>query len=70
MGASIEYLCSMAHERRDEGTITVVEGFWAYCSCGAAENHKWQRIPPTGVATLQALSPEAMRDLAEHVGRR
>jgi hypothetical protein len=70
MAAAIEYLCSTLHERRDEGTITIVEGAWAYCGCGAADDHKWQRIPPTGVATLQALSAEAMRDLAERVGRR
>ena len=70
MAAAIEYICSVAHERRDEGTITVFEGNWAYCSCGAAENHTWQRIPPTAAATLQSLSTEAIRDLAEHVGRR
>jgi hypothetical protein len=70
LGAAIEYLCSAAHERRDEGTITIVEGTWAYCGCGAAQNHLWQRIPPTGLATLRALSAEALRDLAEHVARR
>jgi len=68
--AAVEYLCSRAHERRDEGTITIVEGTWAYCGCGAAEDHQWQRIPPTGVGTLRALSAEALRDLAEHVRRR
>ena len=70
MGAAIEYLCSVAHERRDEGVITIVDGTWAYCGCGAAGDHQWRRIPPTGVAALRVLSAEALRDLAEHVTHR
>lgn len=63
--AAIEYLCAAAHERRDEGIITIVEGTWAYCGCGAAVGHKWQRIPPTEIAELRVLGPTAMRQLAD-----
>jgi hypothetical protein len=63
--AAIEYVCGAAHERRDEGTITIVDGIWAYCSCGAADDHKWQRIPPTEIARLRGLSATAMRQLAD-----
>src|ERR1051325_4117692 len=54
MGASIEYVCSEAHERRDAGAVTIVDGRWAYCACGAAEEHTWVRITPTELGQLRA----------------
>jgi hypothetical protein len=53
--ATIGFICTNAHagEKIARGqqryTITLVEGVWAYCKRGGAEDHRWERIAPTSV---------------------
>jgi hypothetical protein len=54
MAAMIEYVCTAQHERRDEASVTLEQGSWAYCSSGANTGHQWTRIDPTAVETLRA----------------
>ena len=54
MAAMIEYVCTAQHQRRDEASVTLEQGAWAYCSWGAASGHVWTRIDPTAVEALRA----------------
>ncbi|HKY50309.1 MAG TPA: hypothetical protein VJP45_03550 [Candidatus Limnocylindria bacterium] len=54
MAALIEYVCTAQHDRREEPSVTLERGSWAYCSWGAADGHHWTRIDPTAVETLRS----------------
>ena len=54
MAAMIEFVCTAAHERRSDPSITVEQKAWAYCAAGAIDAHEWARIDPTGVETLRS----------------
>ena len=50
----IEYVCTAQHERREEASVTLEQGSWAYCSYGAAADHHWTKIDPTAVEALRS----------------
>jgi hypothetical protein len=54
MAALIEFVCTAAHERRSDPSITIEQKTWAYCPAGAADQHQWTRIDPTAVETLRS----------------
>jgi len=54
MAALIQFVCTAAHERRSEPSITVEQKAWAYCPAGATDQHQWMRIDPTPVETLRS----------------
>jgi len=54
MGALIEFICTAAHERRSDPSITVEEKAWAYCPAGATDQHQWTRIDPTAIEALRS----------------
>ena len=54
MAAMIEYVCTAHHERREEASVTLEQGSWAYCSWGASVGHQWTRIDPTAVEALRS----------------
>ena len=54
MAAMIEYVCTAQHDRREEASVTLEQGSWAYCSWGAGSGHKWTRIDPTAVEALRS----------------
>lgn len=54
MAAMIEYVCTAQHERRDQASVTLEQGSWAYCSYGAGAGHEWTKIDPTAVETLRS----------------
>jgi hypothetical protein len=54
MAALIEFVCTAAHERRSDPSITVEQRAWAYCPWGASDQHAWTRIDPTAVETLRS----------------
>jgi hypothetical protein len=54
MAALIEFVCTAAHERRSEPSITIEQKTWAYCPAGATDQHQWTRIDPTSVETLRS----------------
>lgn len=54
MAAMIEYVCTAQHDRRDEASVTLEQGSWAYCSWGASAGHRWTRIDPTAVERLRS----------------
>ena len=66
MSAEIEFLCATSHERRDAGTVTIVDGRWAYCGEGGDEDHDWRRIMPIAMGELLTLSSHGRRVLLEH----
>lgn len=55
MAAMIEYVCTAQHERRDEASVTLEQGSWAYCSYGAGADHQWTKIDPTAVEALRSI---------------
>lgn len=59
MAAMIEYVCTAQHARREEASVTLERGSWAYCSWGAGSDHQWTRIDPTGVETLRSPAGDA-----------
>jgi len=61
--AVIEFLCAAAHERRESGLVTIVDGHWAYCGQGGSEDHEWRRIEATLMADLLAMGPHARHEL-------
>jgi hypothetical protein len=54
MAALIEYVCTAKHDRREEPSVTLEQGSWAYCSCGAISGHQWTRIDPTAIEALRS----------------
>ena len=54
MAAMIEYVCTAQHKRREEASVTLEQGSWAYCSWGADSGHAWTRIDPTAVESLRS----------------
>jgi hypothetical protein len=54
MAAMIEFVCAAQHDRREEASVTLEQGSWAYCSSGAGSGHKWTRIEPTAVEALRS----------------
>ena len=54
MAALIEFVCTAAHERRSDPSITVEQRAWAYCPWGAGDQHTWTRIDPTAIETLRS----------------
>jgi hypothetical protein len=54
MAALIEFVCTAAHERRSDPSITVEQKAWAYCPAGATDQHQWTRIDPTAIETLRS----------------
>jgi hypothetical protein len=54
MAAMIEYVCAAQHARREEPSVTLEQGSWAYCSWGASTAHQWTRIDPTAVEDLRS----------------
>jgi hypothetical protein len=54
MAALIEYVCTAQHDRREEPSVTLEQGSWAYCSWGASDGHEWTRIDPTTVEALRS----------------
>jgi len=54
MAAMIEFVCTAAHERRSDPSITIEQRSWAYCPCGATDQHQWTRIDPTAVEKLRS----------------
>ena len=54
MAAMIEYVCTAQHERREEASVTLEQGSWAYCSYGAGADHQWTKIDPTAVEALRS----------------
>jgi len=67
MAALIEYVCRAQRDRRDEPSVTLEQGFWAYCSRGATAQHQWTRIDPTA---LEALRPEKLARVATSATKR
>lgn len=59
MAALIEYLCTAQHDRREEASVTLEQGSWAYCSSGASDGHEWTRIDPTTVEALRSPAGKA-----------
>jgi hypothetical protein len=55
MAAMIEYVCTAQHDRRDEASVTLEQGSWAYCSYGAGADHQWTKIDPTAVEALRSV---------------
>ena len=53
MAALIEYVCTAQHDRREEPSVTLEQGSWAYCLWGAPVGHEWTRIDPTAVEALR-----------------
>ena len=56
MAAMIEYVCTAQHQRRDEPSVTLEQGAWAYCSWGASADHRWTKIDPTAVEALRQVA--------------
>jgi hypothetical protein len=54
MAAMIEFVCTAAHQRKSDPSITVEQKVWAYCPSGAIDQHQWTRIDPTTVETLRS----------------
>jgi hypothetical protein len=54
MAALIEFVCTAAHERRSDPSITVEQKAWAYCPGGGTDQHQWTRIDPTAIETLRS----------------
>jgi len=54
MAAMIEDVCTAQHDRREEASVTLEQGSWAYCSWGASSGHTWTRIDPTAVEALRS----------------
>jgi hypothetical protein len=54
MAALIEYVCTARHDRRDEPSVTLEQGSWAYCSWGGYADHEWTRIDPTAIEALRS----------------
>jgi len=54
MAAMIEDVCTAQHDRREEASVTLEQGSWAYCSWGASTGHLWTRIDPTAVEALRS----------------
>ena len=54
MAAMIEYVCAAQHDRREEPSVTLEQGSWAYCSWGARSGHRWTRIDPTAIEALRS----------------
>ncbi|MDP9282399.1 MAG: hypothetical protein M3P38_09920 [Chloroflexota bacterium] len=54
MAALIEYVCTAQHDRREEPSVTLEQGSWAYCALGAISEHRWTRIDPTAVEALRS----------------
>lgn len=54
MAALIQYVCTAQHDRREEPSVTLEQGSWAYCSWGAGHGHLWARIDPTGIEMLRS----------------
>jgi hypothetical protein len=54
MAALIEYVCTTQHDRREEASVTLAQGSWAYCSWGASSDHQWTRIDPTAIEALRS----------------
>ena len=54
MAAMIEYVCTAQHDRREEASVTLEQGSWAYCSWGGSTGHEWTRIDPTAVEALRS----------------
>jgi hypothetical protein len=54
MAAMIEYVCTAQHDRREEASVTLEQGSWAYCSWGADSGHEWRRIDPITVEALRS----------------
>ena len=54
MAAMIEFVCTAAHKRRTDPSITVEQKTWAYIPAGANDQHQWTRIDPTPVETLRS----------------
>lgn len=55
MAALIEFFCTAQHDRREDPSVTVEQGSWAYCSSGANDGHRWTRIDPTSVEALRSI---------------
>jgi len=56
MAAMVDYVCTAQHDRRDEPSVTLEQGSWAYCSWGASTGHRWTRIDPTAIENLRSPS--------------
>jgi hypothetical protein len=54
MAAMIEYVCTAQHDRREDPSVTLEQGSWAYCSWGAGDGHHWTRVDPTTVEALRS----------------
>lgn len=54
MAAMIEYVCTAQHDRREEPSVTIEQGSWAYCSWGASAAHQWTSIEPTAIEALRS----------------
>ena len=54
MAALIEFVCTAAHKRRSDPSITVEQKAWAYCPAGATDQHQWTRIDPTAIEALRS----------------
>jgi hypothetical protein len=68
MAALIEYVCTARHDRREEPSVTLEQGSWAYCSWGAISEHQWTRIDPTAVEALRAANSRARLAPGESAG--
>jgi len=64
MAAMIEYVCTAQHKRRDDPSVTLEQGSWAYCSYGAVADHQWTKIDPTAVEALRSVRGNARPRLA------
>jgi hypothetical protein len=54
MAALIDYVCTAQHDRREEASVTLEHGSWAYCSWGGSDGHQWTRIDPTAIEALRS----------------
>lgn len=54
MAAMIDFVCTAQHDRREEPSVTLEQGLWAYCSSGAGTGHQWTRIDPTALEALRS----------------
>ena len=68
MAAMIEYVCTAKHDRRDEASITLEQGSWAYCSWGAKTGHQWTRIDPTAIEALRSPAGNTRAHLSTEQG--
>jgi hypothetical protein len=54
MAALIQYVCTAQHDHREEPSVTMEQGSWAYCPWGAEGGHHWTRIDPTAIEVLRS----------------